>query len=99
MIVVVVVQDSHLKRTLFTKHFALVYETSYVYLITNTEISHEKENQVRKLKTTRCCVVVNAMPFSRNISANICNIESGLQVFFLSLLFDLFAQFANFNIY
>lgn len=78
MIVVVVVQDSHLKRTLFTKLFALVYETSYVYLITNTEISHEK-NQVRKLKTTRCCVVVNAMPFSRNISANICNIESELQ--------------------
>lgn len=38
-----------------------------------------KKNQVRKLKTTRCCVVVNAMPFSRNISANMCNIESELQ--------------------
>lgn len=79
MIVVVVVQVSHLKRTLFTKSFALVYKTSYVYLITNTEISHEKKNQVRKLKTTRCSVVVTAMPFSQNISANMCNIQRGVQ--------------------
>lgn len=86
MIVVVVVQDSHLKRTLFTKHFALVYETSYVYLITNTEISHEKENQVRKLKTTRCCVVVNAMPFSRNISANMQHREWTTGFFSLSFI-------------